>query len=424
MGFELPNGKTARNLQEQVKFLSEKLKELIAFVNQAGLKSIQIVEELPEVGDPTILYLLAKDDPESGDYYDEYLWIDDAWELIGTTQIDLSDYMTLSTNQTATGKKTFKNQVDLIDSTETSAVINSIKTDNDGNLLFLRDNTYYISIGSGSFRMKDRHFLPGTNNSSYSLGSFSGNSAWKDLYLSGKSYFGDVNYFIEKSGSTLSFSANSSAKMQIGQYQINVLVPVKPNASNTVDLGASDATWKDLYLSGNINFPGNASQGIYNQIDSRWIIRFDSGNGIVDTNYPLCPFTSNTYDLGLDYRTWRNLYLSGKLSDGTNSIAVKDIGKKLYKHRILLQDSSSKRLVFSFICARSAAFETASISVLISDYLFYWADQMALDQTNSKICYMKGQTITPYGIQIVDTTGTQSDYYPTSCSDTVVDLNV
>lgn len=35
-----------------------------------------------------------------------------------------------------------------------------------------------------------------------------------------------------------------------------------------------------------------------------------------------------TLDIGLADRKWRNLYLSGKLSDGTNSIAIADIAKK------------------------------------------------------------------------------------------------
>ena len=107
MGFELPNGKTARNLQDQVKFLSEKLKDLYAAFNDSGLKKIVIVEELPEVGDPTVLYMLAKEDPEEGDYYDEYLWYDNQWELIGSTKVDLSDTVTLSTDQIITGTKTF-----------------------------------------------------------------------------------------------------------------------------------------------------------------------------------------------------------------------------------------------------------------------------------------------------------------------------
>ena len=72
--------------------------------------SVEIVDVLPESGDTHTIYFLepqeSGDTPsgetlevqESGgtDFYEEYMWIDDRWELIGTTKIDLSDYYTKS----------------------------------------------------------------------------------------------------------------------------------------------------------------------------------------------------------------------------------------------------------------------------------------------------------------------------------------
>ena len=52
----------------------------------------EIVEELPSTGASNILYLVAKTGSESGNIYDEYLYIGGAWELIGSTDIDLSGY--------------------------------------------------------------------------------------------------------------------------------------------------------------------------------------------------------------------------------------------------------------------------------------------------------------------------------------------
>lgn len=47
--------------------------------------SAVIVEELPEVGDPTILYLVTtnRPDPEEPDRYKEYVWVDNKYEFIG-----------------------------------------------------------------------------------------------------------------------------------------------------------------------------------------------------------------------------------------------------------------------------------------------------------------------------------------------------
>lgn len=55
---------------------------------------VQVVQELPATGQKGIIYLLAKDGA-APDVYDEYVWIDatQTFELIGTTQVDLTDYV-------------------------------------------------------------------------------------------------------------------------------------------------------------------------------------------------------------------------------------------------------------------------------------------------------------------------------------------
>ena len=56
----------------------------------------EIVSVLPATGEPNILYLVAKSTAASGNGYDEYLYINGAWELIGSTDIDLSGYVQAS----------------------------------------------------------------------------------------------------------------------------------------------------------------------------------------------------------------------------------------------------------------------------------------------------------------------------------------
>ena len=53
----------------------------------------EIVNSLPSTGASNILYLVAKTSSESGNIYDEYLYIGGAWELIGSTGMDLSGYV-------------------------------------------------------------------------------------------------------------------------------------------------------------------------------------------------------------------------------------------------------------------------------------------------------------------------------------------
>lgn len=53
----------------------------------------EIVNALPSTGASNILYLVAKTSSESGNIYDEYLYIGGAWELVGSTGMDLSGYV-------------------------------------------------------------------------------------------------------------------------------------------------------------------------------------------------------------------------------------------------------------------------------------------------------------------------------------------
>lgn len=63
---------------------------------EPGAINLLIVNELPQVGRSDTLYFVPKEDAETSDLYDEYVWIDNKWELIGEKQItiDLSDYYT------------------------------------------------------------------------------------------------------------------------------------------------------------------------------------------------------------------------------------------------------------------------------------------------------------------------------------------
>lgn len=66
--------------------------DLIAAINAL---SFEIVSALPtENIDTKKIYLAPKTDSETGNAYDEYAYINGAWERIGSTEIDLSGYYT------------------------------------------------------------------------------------------------------------------------------------------------------------------------------------------------------------------------------------------------------------------------------------------------------------------------------------------
>lgn len=72
---------------------SEQITELIEkTISEISTVSFKIEDILPEIGKSNIIYLIPSSDPREKNVKDEYLWIDGAWEKIGNTSVDLSQY--------------------------------------------------------------------------------------------------------------------------------------------------------------------------------------------------------------------------------------------------------------------------------------------------------------------------------------------
>ena len=54
--------------------------------------SFEVVSTLPESGKTATIYLKSKTGT-TNDIYDEYIWVNEKWELIGSTSVDLTGYM-------------------------------------------------------------------------------------------------------------------------------------------------------------------------------------------------------------------------------------------------------------------------------------------------------------------------------------------
>lgn len=120
--------------------------------------SMQVVSALPTTGEEGIIYLLGTEQP-----YEMYIYEGSAWIDLGSTSIDLTNYVTTNTSQTITGAKTFNGGIGA--STITTQVITGC----------------YESSTLGV----DSNIIPITT-STYSLGSSS--KFWGNLYLSGNAY--------------------------------------------------------------------------------------------------------------------------------------------------------------------------------------------------------------------------------------------
>ena len=81
-------GTTAKTIAGAI----NELKNLVDLLPQFA---IEVVQALPvsDISETTI-YLVPAQDPEQGNYYEEYIYVNNAWELVGTTAVDLSGYYT------------------------------------------------------------------------------------------------------------------------------------------------------------------------------------------------------------------------------------------------------------------------------------------------------------------------------------------
>ena len=71
------------------------------FANAVGTVKFEVVATLPETGESNIIYLVPKSGtPPDGDVKDEYIYLNGAWELIGSTSVDLSAYYTSAQTDT------------------------------------------------------------------------------------------------------------------------------------------------------------------------------------------------------------------------------------------------------------------------------------------------------------------------------------
>lgn len=59
------------------------------------LELVRVVEELPEVGESNCVYFVTKSDTKESDVFDEYMWVGDTYEFLGTKSmtIDLTNYV-------------------------------------------------------------------------------------------------------------------------------------------------------------------------------------------------------------------------------------------------------------------------------------------------------------------------------------------
>lgn len=85
--------------------------EVNSLIGAISSISFEVVSELPATGQSNIIYLVPSIDPSSQNIKDEYIWVNNSWEKIGSTSIDLSGYVTTTELNTALADYATSNEV-------------------------------------------------------------------------------------------------------------------------------------------------------------------------------------------------------------------------------------------------------------------------------------------------------------------------
>ncbi len=377
------NGKIYRNVPEQVEKNKKDIEALNSEVDiiKDGISSAYKIQGSSSVADLNSLEKTAAKNgfvyniTDSGSLTNEdsstitvqvgdnvvLVWNEGEWYWDRLTGIvDTSNLVTLDTDQTITGKKTFNNSIYL--------------PTTGGFIVCGNSNEIQINQNETKFDGKVRPWSGNTFDLGDSL------YTWKDLYLSGKSYFSNPNAL-----ATFKLYENDYGRIRLEssvsgvnteRFEIhpttNFIINsnVFPRGNNNWDLGTSTQAWKDLYLAGKIAGSGTSNLDIEN---GSLVFRIQP-NGFASCNY-LIPISNSGGDLGISSNKWRDIYLARNLTDGTNSVTVSQIGTKLYLHELDVEDDNDDNYYINLVLSDNATIQS------VQDLLDAWGDYFVCMQT-------------------------------------------
>lgn len=151
-----PDGSKAINIDLSTYALKTAVTQEIAQA-VSGIKSFEakVVAELPGSGQAGILYLVANEDEEEQNAYDEYLWINNKYEKLGTRSIDLSQYALKSELPTKLSQLTNDSGF------QTSAQVGAIV---DGKIINKVDKEEGKQLSTEDYTTAEKQKLAGLNN--------------------------------------------------------------------------------------------------------------------------------------------------------------------------------------------------------------------------------------------------------------------
>ena len=142
-----------REREETMRNLVEELKGLAA-------NKFKIVDVLPEVGEFAVIYLVPSTTPSDNDVYDEWAYVSEKWERIGSTRFEIDNYYTKEEIEAALNTKqetlTAGNGISIEGGVISSTVDSLITPTTYAELVALRDSSSLIA--GMQYRITDYDF--------------------------------------------------------------------------------------------------------------------------------------------------------------------------------------------------------------------------------------------------------------------------
>lgn len=321
--------KEFRNLQEQV---LKNAQDIEALKNRPLLE-IEIVDTLPETGNEGILYLVPVEDSSEGNLYEEYVWVNDTWEQVGSASIDLSNYATLDGDNEFTGDNTFDNVV--VGDITTENIMPVANGESNIGSAAKKYEAGYINTLHSSWKVETPR-LQSTTDDIAVISTAENATVYLYPDVDGKLALGKSNKRI--STVYASAIANDFSALSIrGKSGVSITCDngsdVKPSTDAQLTLGTATSRWKTLHLSHYVTWGNNVLIG--KDASNRFYVTDSSGNtkikvGVNETYFAnhVEPDTNNNYDLGRSGVYWRNAYIKNIVDGDGTSIATNSLVTK------------------------------------------------------------------------------------------------
>ena len=127
--------------------------KIVSELANAGF-DVQVVQELPATGEAHTLYFVPSKDPKTQNIYDEYLYANNAWEQVGSTAVDMSDYYTKTQVDNL-----LVNKAEIVEITQAEYDALSVEEKNNGKIYSITDavvaDVYTKTEADGRFNPKN-----------------------------------------------------------------------------------------------------------------------------------------------------------------------------------------------------------------------------------------------------------------------------